>query len=112
MNRFFIILITFVCCTAINAQTVSYYKLTKKVHNGKISVSVSGGQFITFLQDICYESDKRGVGVGHGKLKLNKGYSNGTYKLYMGSSYWGTDATFKFKYDLSVLNVILENGDP
>ena len=30
MNRFFIILITFVCCTAINAQTVSYYKLTKK----------------------------------------------------------------------------------
>lgn len=111
MNRFFIILITFVCCTAINAQTVSYYKLTKKVHNGKISVSVSGGQFITFLQDICYESDKRGVGVGHGKLKLNKGYSNGTYKLYMGSSYWGTDATFKFKYDLSVLNVILENGD-
>ena len=29
----------------------------------------------------------------------------------MGSSYWGTDAIFKFKYDLSVLNVILENGD-
>lgn len=111
MNRLFIIIIAFVWCTTNKAQTVSYYKLTKKVHNGKISMSVSGGQFITFLQDICYESDKKGVGVGHGTLMLNKGYRNGTYKHYMGSSYWGTDATFKFKYDLSVLNVVLENGD-
>ena len=29
----------------------------------------------------------------------------------MGSSYWGEAATFKFKSDLSVLNVVLENGD-
>ena len=40
MNRFFIILITFVCCTAINAQTVSYYKLTKKVNASTPAIKV------------------------------------------------------------------------
>lgn len=92
-------------------QTVSFYALTKKMHNGITSSSVTGGQFITFLDNICYESNKKGIGVGHGTLKLNKNYSNSNYKFYMGSSYWGTDATFKFKSDLSILNVILENGD-
>ena len=92
-------------------QTVSFYALTKKMHNGITSSSVTGGQFITFLDNICYESNKKGIGVGHGTLKLNKNYSNSNYKFYMGGSYWGTDATFKFKSDLSILNVILENGD-
>ena len=29
----------------------------------------------------------------------------------MGCSYWGQNAIFKFKSDLSTLNVVLENGD-
>lgn len=92
-------------------QEVLYYALTKKMHNGTTSTNVSGGQFITFIDNICYESNKKGIGVGHGTLKLNKSYSNYNYKFYMGSSYWGDAATFKFKSDLSVLNVVLENGD-
>lgn len=93
------------------AQRTDYYVATKKIHNNTVSTKVSGGQFISFLNDICYESNKNGIGVGHGILKLNKSYSNSGHKFYMGDSYWGTDAIFKFKYDFSVLNIILENGD-
>ena len=96
---------------AVKAQNVSYYALTKTSRNGAISTNVSGGQFIAFMGDICYESNKKGIGVGHGTLKLNTSYSNSDYKVYMGSSYWGQNATFKFKTDMSVLNVVLENGD-
>lgn len=74
-------------------------------------LNIDGGQFVAFVGDICYEADKKGIGVGHGTLKLNKSYSNSQFKYYMGSSYWGEAATFKFKSDLSVLNVVLENGD-
>jgi len=94
-----------------DGQNVSFYALTKKVHNGITSSNVTGGQFVAFLDNICYESNKNGIGVGHGTLKLNKNYSNSNYKVYMGDSYWGTGATFKFKSDLSILNVLLENGD-
>lgn len=95
----------------IKAQRCSYYALTKKVCNNIQTTNVSGGQFISFIDDICYESDIKRIGVGHGTLKLNKNYSNGSFKVYMGDSYWGSNTTFKFKSDLSVLNVILESGE-
>lgn len=94
-----------------NAQDTFYYKLTKYQHNGILTTNVSGGQFITFLNDICYESDKKGIGLGHGTLQLNKNYSNEDYYLYMGSSYWGSSTTFKFKHDMSMLNVVTDDGD-
>ena len=95
----------------VNAQTISYYALTKKVINGVSSTNVSGGQFISFLSDVCYESDRKGIGVGHGTLKLNKINSKGNFKIYAGNSYWGNETIFKFKADLSVLNVITDAGD-
>lgn len=95
----------------VDAQTTSYYELTKKVINGISSTNVSGGQFISFLNDICYESDRKGIGVGHGTLKLNPINSKGNFKIYIGNSYWGNETIFKFKADLSVLNVITEIGD-
>ena len=104
-------LLFFLGACIVKAQNVSYYALTKTSLNGSVSTNVSGGQFITFMGDICYESNKKGIGVGHGTLKLNTSYSNSDYKVYMGSSYWGKNATFKFKTDMSVLNVVLENGD-
>lgn len=92
------------------AQTY-YYKLAKKVHNGATTTNVSGGQFITFMADICYESNKKGIGVGHGTLQRNSNFSNSQFKVYMGNSYWGSDATFKFTSDLATLNVATESGD-
>lgn len=108
--RFILFVVCAVVSSTITAQTI-YYALTSKVQNGNQYTNVSGGQFITFMSDICYESNIKGVGVGHGTLRLNKNYSDNSFKVYIGESYWGSDATFKFKADLSVLNVILGNGD-
>lgn len=93
------------------AQDVRYYKLTRKIESGISSTNVSGGQFITFTSDICFESNNHGVGVDHGTLKRNAAYSNSQYSLYQGSSYWGKKTDFKFNADKSVLNVVLENGN-
>ena len=65
MNKIRLILF---CCLAccINicvAQTTSYYKLTRQIVDGQSSTNVSGGQFITFNKDKCYESDKDGFTV-------------------------------------------------
>lgn len=106
-NVFFIFLFLFGYCLSGFSQTY-YYKLTKKSVNNVVSTNVSGGQFITFMANICYESTAKGFNVGHGKLTRNS--VNSEYKTYKGSSYWGT-ATFRFKADLSKLNVITDNGD-
>lgn len=110
MNKVLII-ICLLFCTKSFSQNTYYYKLVKKLQNSKVLLNIDGGQFVAFVGDIYYEADKKGIGVGHGTLKLNKSYSNSQFKYYMGSSYWGEAATFKFKSDLSVLNVVLENGD-
>ena len=93
------------------SQNIYYYRLTKKVQSETVVTDVSGGQFLTFIGDICYESDKKGIGVGHGTLQYNNQYSDGLFKVYMGKSYWGNDATFKFTGDLMILNVFTGNGD-
>ena len=95
-------------CTISNAQT-KYYKLTRKVINGQSSTNVSGGQFICFTKEGCYEADRKGFSVNNGTMKYK--YTDNGISFYMGSCYWGTEAIFKFKSDLSVLNVVLKNGD-
>lgn len=94
-----------------SAQDVKYYKLTRTRINGVDERNVSGGQFITFVGNRCFESSKSGVGVNHGVLVRNDNYSNSQYTTYQGSSYWGSSTTFKFNADKSVLNVVLDNGD-
>lgn len=108
MNKKLLILyLLFGYCLNGFSQTY-YYKLTKKSVNNVVSTNVSGGQFITFMADICYESTSKGFSVGHGRLTRSS--VDNQYKIYKGSSYWG-HATFRFKADLSKLNVITDNGD-
>lgn len=96
----------------VKAQNVHYYKLTRKVENSKSSTNVAGGQYITFIADICYESNKKGIGVGHGNMVRNKSYSTSEYTTYFGSNYWGDDvASFKFNADKSVLNVVIDKDN-
>ena len=110
MNRLlFLILSTFVTYSTF-AQDTFYYKLTKKIHADTPSTNVSGGQFITFIEGMCFESNKSGYSVGNGTLKLND-QAVGSYKTYEGKCYWGNDVVFRFKEDLSILNVVLDNGD-
>lgn len=98
--------------TSATAQDVRYYKLTRKMESGKSSTNVLGGQYITFIADICYESNKKGISIGHGNMIRNKSYSTSEYTTYFGSSYWGDDvASFKFNADKSVLNVVIDKDN-
>ena len=111
MNR--ILLILCLVCFRIDvfAQKQTYYfKLDKIVRGGIPNTRVSGGQFITFIGDICFESNKKGFSVGNGTLRLNTNSGN-DYKTYEGKCYWGNDAEFRFKKDLSILNVVTDNGE-
>lgn len=110
MNKHFSILVLLCMLGTINAYShdTFYYKLTN-IHNNKYSLKIQGGQFITFVGDICFESDKEGIGVGHGTLTYNPSYSSSIIKKYLGKSYWGDNAVFSFSSDKSTLNVTLEN---
>lgn len=93
------------------SQTTKYYKFIKRVENNIPTTNVEGGQYVTFLGDICYESNNKGIGVGHGTLIKSQNHSASEFLVYIGSSYWGTSTTFKFNSDKSILNVVLDNGD-
>lgn len=111
-KRFILTILVLLCMTFASAQNVHYYKLTSKVEKGKSSSNVSGGQYITFIADICYESNKKGISVGHGNMTRNKNYSTLEYTTYFGSSYWGDDvASFKFNADKSVLKVVVDKDN-
>ena len=62
-----------------------YYELAKRVRNDETITDVPGGQFITFMADICYESTNKGIDVGHGTLA--KKSANAQFKEYRGDSY-------------------------
>lgn len=110
MNKILILLLIFLPLQMLGQKTY-YYQLRKMVHNRVATTNVSGGQFITFSGGLCFESNKNGVGVGHGTMKRRDKYSTSGFVVYIGESYWGKDATFKFTNDLATLNVIAKNGD-
>lgn len=111
MTKKILFLLSILFCVCVSAQDVRYYKLTRTKIKGIDNRNVSGGQFITFVGNQCFESNKKGVGVNHGTLTRNVNYSNSQYTIYQGSSYWGSSTTFKFNADKSTLNVVLDNGD-
>lgn len=110
-NRHIALLLVAVFNFAFSSAQTYYYKLSKIKKRDKIETKVSGGQFITFIdENACYESDKGGIGVGHGILEKRKSYSTTSVSYFAGGSYWGKDAAYKFKSDKSKLNVVLDNG--
>lgn len=109
MNKSIIILLLFSFCVSNSFAQTYYYRLTKKIDGGNIYTNTGGGQFITFIDDICYESDKDGISVGNGKLKFEKDFSN-KLLIYFGSSYFGNNVKFKFTQDRNLLNVETVDG--
>ena len=102
--------ITFFLLFAVNIYSQTYYyKLTKKIEAVNVYTNTAGGQFITFLGNTCYESDKDGISVGNGKLKFEKDFSN-KLLIYLGSSYFGNNVKFKFTQDRNLLNVETVDG--
>lgn len=100
-------LLAFNMCDCI-AQSTHYYRLTKIIEKGKSYTNTAGGQFITFRDDYCFESDKYGTTVGHGTLKYEEKYS-ADLKTYMGNSYFG-NVVFRFNTEKSILNIIVPGG--
>lgn len=90
------------------SQDTYYYKFTKKIKDGIEYTNTAGGQFISFIKGECYDSDKYGIPVGNGKLTLEK-LNNNSFKNYFGNSYFGK-VVYRFKPDLSVLNIIVSNN--
>lgn len=111
MNRKLIAFLFVFFGFASSAQQTEYYKLLRIQKDNKSYKDVTGGQFLTFFNNVCFESDSKGDGVGHGYLTYKKSGSNSEFSTYQGSSYWGSSTTFKFNADKSVLNVVLDNGD-
>lgn len=102
------------CCIIIlffisgNAQeSTYYYKQIRIVKDGQDISTPTGGQFISFYSSVCFESDIKGVTVGHGLLEKK---SSGQYVEYKGRSYWGPNTIFKFNSTLERLNVITTDG--
>lgn len=88
-----------------------YYELSREIrHNQSYPSEKRIGQFITFVGDMCYESDKLGNGVGHGELALNRNYSDRNKTAYQGGCYFGKSSVYFFNMDKSTLNVVLEDG--
>lgn len=89
------------------AQQTYYYKQVNVVKGNTVISKGSGGQFISFFNDICYDSNNRGVSVNNGTLDKKSKTTNAV--LYRGSSYWG-NVTYQFSADLSRLSVIKQDG--
>lgn len=110
MNRIIFCILCVIIQHTLYAQTFEtiYYKHTKKISNGIEKTDVSGGQFITFSKDKCYDSDSEGFEIGNGVLKLTD-QSNGIV-TYSGQTYWG-NAIYAFKSDKSVLNIVVSDKE-
>lgn len=98
-----ILIVTISMSNFLFAQSTAYYKLDKIVKDGVPNTNVSGGQFITFTDKCCYESDKDGFSVNHGRMDYR--FTENGVKVYSGGSYWGSSSTFLFLTDYSALNV-------
>lgn len=103
MKRILFLFIGVTCLGVVGvAQNTYYYKLTKQKIGGIISTNVEGGQFFTFVNNACYESDIEGISVGNGVM--NYGLTEDGIKIYTGDSYYGYSALYVLA-DKSKINI-------
>lgn len=87
---------------------ICYYKHIKSVtKDRKEQAGNEKGQFITFNEKGCYDSDESGFTVNNGFLKLEEKTSERVY--YAGESYWGK-ATYIFTENYGRLNIVVEES--
>lgn len=111
MIKYVIILLQLSISIFAIANPPQYYKLTRSQIKGKSSSNVTGGQFFKFIDNLCYETDIKGVGVGNGVLKMNKNYQNQSFSVYTGTCYYGNNVILKVNKERTVINIETENGD-
>ena len=89
------------------AQETYYYRQVNVVKGNSVIAKGSGGQYISFFNDICYDSNSKGISVHNGTLDRKS--KSADYIQYMGLSYWG-NVIYQFSGDLSKLSVIKQDG--
>ena len=89
------------------AQETYYYKQVNVVNGNSVIAKGNGGQFISFFNDICYDSNSKGVSVNNGTLDRKSKSANSVQ--YKGLSYWG-NVTYQFSGDFNKLSVIKQDG--
>ena len=89
------------------AQETYYYRQVNVVKGNSVIAKGSGGQFISFFNDICYDSNSNGISVHNGTLDRKSKSADSIQ--YMGLSYWG-NVIYQFSGDLSKLSVIKQDG--
>lgn len=106
MNRikFFFFWILIVSAVMVGAQNTHYYQPVASPQDGTVA---DGGQFVSFICDICYESTAAGLSVGNGTLRRLSTFGSDA-NVYVGSSYWGDSTTFRFSADRREL--LVEQG--
>lgn len=98
----YFIFLVFLCQVSAFGQT-RYYKQLKIIsENLTEQKGDGGGQFITFSNNGCYDSDKNGYSVGNGSLAFRKKDNGRAY--YGGNSYWG-EAVYIFTENYQRLNI-------
>ena len=98
-----------VTCLFAENPVTRYYKQIKVVtKDHKEQAGNSSGQFITFNDKGCYDSDKSGYTVNNGFLKFGKSTADRVY--YSGYSYWG-EAMYIFTENYGRLNIVVEESD-
>ena len=111
MSRFYkclSLLLLALVCNDLHGQQTFYYKYTKSIEHGAENTAVSGGQFITFKESSCYDSDINGNSVKNGILNYYKEYSH-NHPTYIGESYYG-NVTYRFSADYQTLNIIVNKS--
>lgn len=89
------------------SKSTSYYRM---VGTTDCKVNVHGGQFITFISNICYESDINGISVNNGSLERKPYLSNSANIVYVGKAFCGDNAKFCFNEEKTKLLVVGANG--
>lgn len=112
MRKSIIFCISYLLCSAclFAAPPVThYYKQIKVVTKDRKEQAGNGkGQFITFNDKGCYDSDNLGYTVNNGFLKLVKQTDERVY--YSGNGYWG-EVTYIFTENYKRLNIITDDGN-
>ena len=89
------------------AQDTYYYKQIRVEKNGTTISQGTGGQFISFYKDICYDSNNKGVSVNNGQMERTS-EGGDKYKLYKGTSYWGRVIYY---FSTSLEKLVVEKSD-
>jgi hypothetical protein len=104
---FWMLCCLFATCLFADNQATRYYTQLKIVTKDRKEQKGDGkGQFISFNDKGCYDSDKSGYTVNNGFLKYGKTSNDRVY--YSGNSYWG-EAMYIFTENYGRLNILVQS---